>query len=411
MSYYHGWPRYVPVSERRAKAKKRMEKLQKTGKTLSPIKVSGRQIATTFWGSSWCEHLEKFSDYENRLPRGRTYLRNGSVCHLEINSGKIEALVSGSSLYKVNINIKPLAEKQWQDIQRKCAGQVSSILELLQGKFSNAVMKVVSDPQHGLFPQQKEMSFDCSCPDWAFMCKHIAAVLYGVGAKLDTQPELLFLLRNVDHRELIDGNIQFSNDNEGTDRRLVQGELSDIFGIEIETPITPKKVEANTETTEATNNIEITTQESTLIKMGKESIKTLPILTLMKFKKAPKAPKAPKKIKTIPKKSQKISKPKASPITPIASIKPVKSVSPIKEPVYKKQEMNVITGRTLIELRNRFEMNKSQFARLIEATPALVTAWEKKTTALSLQEEVQASVSLLLNANKKQAWNILDAIS
>jgi len=167
------------------------------------VDLEGRKIARTFWGEAWCDHLESFSDYENRLPRGRTYVRNGSVCHLDIAKGEVNAIVSGSELYKVKIAIKTLPQKKWIDVKDRCAGQVGSLLELLQGKLSKSVMAVVTNRNKGLFPLPREISLKCNCPDWAAMCKHVAAVLYGVGARLDMKPELLFLLRGVDHEELI----------------------------------------------------------------------------------------------------------------------------------------------------------------------------------------------------------------
>ena len=164
-----------------------MERLRKKGADVQPVRLTGRKIASTFWGEAWCEHLESFSDYENRLPRGRTYVRNGSVCHLAIQKGKIEAKVSGSSLYTVKIDIRTLPPAKWKSLKARCAGQVGSLLELLQGKLSDRVMTIVTDRDEGLFPSPKEIQLSCSCPDWATMCKHVAAVLYGVGARLDEQ--------------------------------------------------------------------------------------------------------------------------------------------------------------------------------------------------------------------------------
>src|SRR5215208_688935 len=194
---------YVSVAKRQAKAKREVEKLRKKGQTITPVKIEGKAIATTFWGKAWCDNLESYSDFENRLPRGRTYVRNGSVCDLQIDPGKVSARVCGSELYRVTIKIKPLADAVWRDVKRQCAGQIGSLVELLQGKLSKAVMEVVTRRDGGLFPEPKEIELSCSCPDWADMCKHVAATLYGVGARLDEQPELLFRLRQVDHLELI----------------------------------------------------------------------------------------------------------------------------------------------------------------------------------------------------------------
>src|SRR3990172_7740894 len=203
MAYGWGWRPYVPVAQRRARAILQMEKLRKKGVIIQPVRIEGRQIARTFWGRSWCEHLEKFSDYENRLPRGRTYVRNGSVCHLGIQKGRIAAKVSGSEIYDVQIAIKTLPKDKWRRVKESCAGQVGSLLELLQGRLSDHVMAVVTEKDRGLFPRPGEIRLECSCPDWAEMCKHVAAVLYGIGARLDEKPELLFVLRGVDHQELV----------------------------------------------------------------------------------------------------------------------------------------------------------------------------------------------------------------
>ena len=236
---YGEWSPYVPVAKRRARAAKEISKLRKKGMTIEPIEVQGRKIARTFWGEAWCRHLEKFSDYENRLPRGRTYVRNGSVCHLAISKGKAEAIVSGSALYRVNINITPLPANKWKKVRKQCAGQIGSILELLQGRLSDSVMEIVTDQNQGLFPKPSEITLVCDCPDWAAMCKHIAAVLYGVGARLDHQPELLFLLRGVDHEELIttELDIQSATSGKGKRRRLAGADLSDVFGVDIEEPV------------------------------------------------------------------------------------------------------------------------------------------------------------------------------
>lgn len=232
---FFGWGAYVSVAERRAKAQKEMEKLRKKGKRIEPVELEGRTIAASFWGKAWCEHLESFSDYENRLPRGRTYVRNGSVCHLEIQPGLIDAFVSGSSLYKVSIKIKPLAAAKWKAVKAKCRGQIGSILELLQGKISAQVMGVVSDQTEGLFPLPGEMQLVCNCPDWAVMCKHVAAVLYGVGNRLDHQPELLFALRGVDAAELVSSGVMLpAAAGKAAKGSLAEDKLAQIFDIDID---------------------------------------------------------------------------------------------------------------------------------------------------------------------------------
>ena len=235
------------MARRRANALRKMEKLRKKGKDIQPVEIEGRTIARSFWGKGWCDHLESFSDYENRLPRGRTYVRNGSVCHLSIRSRRIEALVSGSELYNTSIRIKKLKPAVWQSVKERCAGQIGSMLELLQGKLSDQVMTVVTDRTHGLFPQPSEIELACSCPDWAVMCKHVAAAMYGVGSRLDSQPELLFLLRDVDAQELISTEIALPGAAAAGDV-IDDAQLGDIFDIDLDVvdeekpgPITGRK--------------------------------------------------------------------------------------------------------------------------------------------------------------------------
>jgi uncharacterized Zn finger protein len=238
MSWRYGFRPYVPVAERRAKAAKELAKMSKKGaQAASPVLLEGRQIAGTFWGKAWCDNMEAYSDYANRLPRGRSYVRNGSVVDLQIEKGKVVARVAGSSLYNIEIKIKPLAPGLWKAIQTECAGKIDSLVELLQGKLSSAVMQIVTRPQQGLFPTPKEIELDCSCPDWADLCKHVAAALYGVGARLDLRPELLFLLRGVDPADLISQasaaeTVRQSAHAEGA-ATMTETEMADVFGIEL----------------------------------------------------------------------------------------------------------------------------------------------------------------------------------
>ncbi len=236
MSWY-SWRPYVPVAARRARSLRKMEKLRKKGLDIQPVKIEGRKIARTFWGQAWCDHLEKFSDFANRLPRGRTYVRNGSVCHLQIAAGEVKAMVSGSELYNVSIAVKKLPAKKWAEFKKTCAGQIGSLLELLQGRLSENVMSVVTHRDNGLFPIPAEITLKCDCPDWAAMCKHVAAVLYGVGARLDERPELLFLLRGIDHEELISAEAGVAAVSRAVRRdgagRIAEADLSSLFGIEM----------------------------------------------------------------------------------------------------------------------------------------------------------------------------------
>src|SRR5882724_10960482 len=195
---YFQWKPYVPVAERRRKAEQVAAKLNKKGQTLAPVTASRGAIAKTFWGKAWCANLEHYGDYSNRLPRGRTYLRNGSVLDLKISTGQVLAQVMGSALYKVAVNVAEVPKMQWQALGKDCVDSIDSLVELLQGRLSKNTMERICRPGTGLFPAPKEIKFTCSCPDWAAMCKHVAAVFYGIGARLDAQPELLFRLRKVD---------------------------------------------------------------------------------------------------------------------------------------------------------------------------------------------------------------------
>jgi uncharacterized Zn finger protein len=241
MSWYYNFRPYVPVAQRRAKAAREVAKRTKKGQTVTPVHISGRSIAATFWGQAWCTNLESYSDFSNRLPRGRTYVRNGSVVDLKIGNGKITALVSGSELYKIEIDISSLPKKSWQALKEQCAGKIGTLVELLQGKLSKAVMELVTNRDEGLFPKPKEIEMSCSCPDYAGMCKHLAAVMYGVGNRLDSSPELLFVLRGVDHLELIEQAIPTAPvGTAGSAPTLAADSLGAIFDIEIDEAPSPK---------------------------------------------------------------------------------------------------------------------------------------------------------------------------
>jgi uncharacterized Zn finger protein len=233
---YRDFPPYVPVAVRRRQAAEKTAALKKDGRQVSPVVIEGRKIVRTFWGQAWCDNLEAYSDYANRLPRGRTYVRNGSVIDLQISQGRLKALVSGSSIYEAEGTIQPLAPKRWRAIVRECAGRIDSVVELLAGKLSNGVMEVLCRKGGGLFPSPEEISLRCSCPDSAYLCKHLAAVLYGAGARLDHEPELLFVLRGIDKEELVSHAVEGGTlaGNEARPNALSGTDLSDLFGIDLE---------------------------------------------------------------------------------------------------------------------------------------------------------------------------------
>jgi uncharacterized Zn finger protein len=351
---WYSWRPYVPVAVRQARALNKMEKLRKKGMCIQPVRIEGRQIARSFWGQAWCDHLEKFSDYENRLPRGRAYIRNGSVCHLEITEGAISAMVSGSELYNVDIAIKKLPAKKWAQVKKRCAGQIGSLLELLQGRLSKSVMTVVTDRDNGLFPHPGEISLHCSCPDWAVMCKHVAAVLYGVGVRLDEKPELLFLLRGVDHEELISADAGFaavSNASEpGAHPRIAESDLSHLFGIEVTEGERAKDV------------------PEAIVKPRKKRQK--PALT---GKKQARLGPASKKKAT--------SARNQIPVAP---------------------KTRAVSSKTVATLRRKLKMTKAQFARILEVSSATVGNWEKSGGALNLRTRTRKAWDTISKHKKKE---------
>jgi len=238
---------YVSVMEKKALSTRALSTLMKKAKrTPEPVLLTSgrRHVATTFWGRAWCENLERYADFANRLPRGRTYVRNGSVLDLAIGKGKVEAYVAGSELYTVTIRISPLAKARWRRVVSRCTGRIGSLVGLLRGELSADVLNALCDAKEGLFPEPREISLECSCPDWAEVCKHVAAVLYGVGSRLDHKPELFFVLRQVDQSELISSATTgaASRRRPGKTKQLAADKLADVFGIDIvDEPVTPRR--------------------------------------------------------------------------------------------------------------------------------------------------------------------------
>jgi len=366
MSWY-GWRPYVPVAVRRARALKKIKKLRNKGLDVQPVEIEGRKIARTFWGAAWCDHLESFSDYENRLPRGRTYVRNGSVCHLDIAKGEVNAMVTGSELYTVKVVIKTLPGKKWKDVKNRCAGQIGSLLELLQGRLSKNVMSVVTDRNNGLFPLPGEISLMCSCPDWAVMCKHVAAVLYGVGARLDEHPELLFLLRGVDHEELISAEVGVAAAGgiKGGRKRIADDDLSDVFGIEMAEEVTPAKKQPSP-----------------------RRKKTVPMST-----------KAPK----VGVKRKKNRKDKASGKT----VQTQRKSAGAKGASRAASRDRPVTGKAVAALRAKFGMSQSEFAMVLGLSVPTVGNWEKNSGALDLRISTLAAWKAAKKLSKTQAWRKL----
>lgn len=235
------WYRFEPkpsVGQRRAQAVRAFEQLKKQGKTLEPVIIEGTKIARTFWGQAWCDNLEAYRDFEYRLPRGRSYVRHRAVLDLEVQPGQINAQVQGSSTYRVTVKIKPLPTHRWAALKQHSAGRIASLIELLKGELSDHVIRQIIDRDHGLFPSPDEIEMSCSCPDWAGMCKHVAAAMYGVGHRLDTKPDLLFTLRKLDPTELIAHATRADAlaTHDAAQPTIRDDQLADVFGIDLADP-------------------------------------------------------------------------------------------------------------------------------------------------------------------------------
>jgi uncharacterized Zn finger protein len=299
-SMYYGFRPYVSVGQKLAKAKEFVAKKLKGKANL--VAVEGKKITKTFWGDAWCQNLETYSDFENRMPRGRTYIRNGSVVHLEIDKGVIKSYVAGSDTYEIVVRIKPLKPERWKAIKKKCSGEIGSVVELLQGKLSKHVLGIVTNKKEGLFPSPEEIDLDCSCPDWATMCKHVAATLYGVGVLLDKSPELFFKLRGVDHLELIDSSVSIATGKKDSET-LDEGTLEDIFGVELSDSLEPKvKASGKSGKKAAVKKVAKTTAKKAAKKTVKKTVKRA-----VKKATAKKAKPAAKMTKKVAKKATKKS--------------------------------------------------------------------------------------------------------
>ncbi|MEA1923287.1 MAG: hypothetical protein U9N63_11605 [Pseudomonadota bacterium] len=230
------------MAEKKAKAAKKLKQLKKKRPDIKPVVINGNTLARTWWGKSWNKNLERYADFSNRIGRGRSYLRHGAVLDLKIEPGKVISLVQGSTAkpYAIEITIKPISPALWASIKNQCQGELKSLQDLLAGRFPKELGEIFFAQGEGLFPVPKEISFDCSCPDWASMCKHVAATLYGVGARFDEDPALFFKLRGADTKDLISRAIKDKTDEllkktrKKSAKVIEDADLSDIFGIEMD---------------------------------------------------------------------------------------------------------------------------------------------------------------------------------
>ena len=262
MGFYDIYGPKLSVEQLKAKAEKFAAKL-KQKEAIFPVRLEGKKIATTFWGKSWCENIESYQDYASRVLRGRAYVRHGAVIDLQIKRGQINAQVMGSSLYKLEIKVEPIQKELWEALCKECSGKVGSLIELLQGKLSKEVMAILCRRPKGIFPAPSEISFQCSCPDYAEMCKHIAATLYGIGNRLDQDPSIFFLLRSVEEKDLIgEASLDGLLDAKPQQGRQITDDLSGIFGVDFVPTEAPAKTAAKAPTKKAATKPTSTRQKA-----------------------------------------------------------------------------------------------------------------------------------------------------
>ena len=240
---YSFYPRQMTKWEKAEKAAKTIARLTKKGRALSPVPEFSGRIAKTFWGKAWCDNIESYRDFAYRLERGRSYVRSGAVIDLQIAAGRVAALVigSGRNPYEVAITIKSMAKPKWNELVRRSAGRISSLMALAQGKLPPELLTDFCNPETGLFPKPSEIQFDCSCPDGASCCKHVAAVLYGIGARLDVDPSLFFTLRGIDPANIV-GEDVVDTLTEGAASEIASDDLGDVFGIALDAEVPVEEV-------------------------------------------------------------------------------------------------------------------------------------------------------------------------
>jgi len=235
----YGYPKYVSVAEKKAKAERALKKLEKNNPALDPVIIEGRTLAKSWWGKAWNLNLESYADYSNRIARGKSYVRSNAVLDLKISKGKVTAKVQGSRAkpYDTEIRIEILNSTKWREITELCSRRIDTLEQLIEGKFPKELEILFTDKRYSMFPSPKEIHFNCSCPDYASMCKHVAAVLYGIGARLDQNPLLFFELRDIDGRELIRKSIEqkidsmLKNAGRKSKREIAAEDIPHIFGL------------------------------------------------------------------------------------------------------------------------------------------------------------------------------------
>ena len=230
-----GFREYVSVGEKRKKAEREIAKRKKKDPDIAPVVIEGKKIAKTWWGKAWTGKMESYADYSNRIGRGSAYVKNGFVIDLRIAEGEVSSVVMGSSAYKVKVSIAPIGKKKWEKLAAGYGRRIDSLGALMEGHFPKELEAGLLDSE--LFPSPKEIKFSCSCPDWAYMCKHVAATLYAVGARFDQDPMLFFSLRGIDVTMLIKKSIDekmksmLANAKKKSPRVIKDADIGELFGI------------------------------------------------------------------------------------------------------------------------------------------------------------------------------------
>lgn len=227
------------AAELRRKAEQSKKRSADSKKALEPVLIDGRQIAKTWWGEAWCTNLENYADYRNRIGRGKRHVRADTVIDMKMKGGTIKARVQGSrrTPYRVEIEIDPMPEARYKAVLKSLDSRIENLEALVNGDFPMAMKSLFTDLKSGLFPNPREIHFTCSCPGWASMCKHVAAVLYGIGNRLDHDPLLFFAMRGIDVSDFIQRSVKdklssmLKNADTHSHRIIDDQSVEELFGV------------------------------------------------------------------------------------------------------------------------------------------------------------------------------------
>lgn len=235
------WSSREQAEEARARLAREIARRRAEGEPLTAVTApKSGHLCAQFWGRAWCRHLQDMTAYEGRLAPGRTCLRQGRVHDLTIHPGEVRAIVADQTLHTTRLHIRPLEAETWNRLQQAAAASGPSLLDLLSGRLGEDLLRLLCDPETGLFPRADEIRFDCDCTDDAEPCKHAAAVFYAVGLELDARPEALFLLRGADPTVLLaEAAREAGASLQAAANDLAANNLGALFGIDLDDGRTP----------------------------------------------------------------------------------------------------------------------------------------------------------------------------